>query len=239
MYFLVGNAIVDRDDLTLTEKMACVVLARYTGQDAFHDLLTLTVIAKKMSVPPNQAKEALEGLVSKGVIQRESADLITNEVREEPIVKEEVSKSAVPLVFESFDTPIGPDEILGIFDEVINKRQAIILFELAGRDLAALKTAYEAVRETHPFDLVEALSDYLQQKPHSKETPIEAAEVVDTSKAHKEREELKSEAVLLAQETEALFEALEKKPKTQVNLSRIHALYQQQKQLQQKTTKQT
>ncbi len=237
MYFLVGNAIVDRDDLTIYEKMACVVLARYTGQDAFHDLLTLEVIARKMRVTPSQVKLALEGLVEKGLILRESAERITQEhvqehVQEHTLESNTPHKAAVPVVFESFDanTPQEvthiqgetsakaptSDEILRIFEEVLTKRQALILFELAGRNLNVLEAAYRHVKSLHPFDLVEALSEYLQ-KP-------QAISPVVTSAPSKVEE---------VDETEALFEALEKKPKTQVNLSRIHALYQQQKQMKQ------
>lgn len=224
MYFLVGSAIVDRDDLTLYEKMACVVLARYTGQDAFHDLLTVEVVARKMSTSVENARKALEGLVAKGMILKESAERITQE-SEAP--KEQVSKGAQlapavqvsPAVFESFDRPkaeITSDQLLEIFDEVMTKRQVLILFELAGRDLEVLKSAYHQVKQTHPFDMVDALSEYLQRDVAPRQ-PSAASE-----------SSAPSEPPLKEAEAEALLSQLEK-PKTQVNLSRIHALYQQQK----------
>lgn len=224
MYFLVGNAIVDRDDLTLYEKMACVVLARYTGQDAFHDLLTLEVIARKMSTGTEQARLALEGLVTKGLIQKESAERIAQEPSQpaaaEPSAKPSAKPQAAPVVFESFDPPkreVTSDEVVSLFEEVITKRQALILFELAGRDLEALKSAYQVVKASRPFDLVEALSDYLQQKPQDKGA-AQAGPGLDDHLGD-------------AGEVDKLFEALERpKGQSQVNLSRIHALYKQQKQ---------
>lgn len=228
MYFLVGNAIVDRDDLTLYEKMACVVLARYTGQDAFHDLLTVEVVARKMSTSVENARKALEGLVAKGMILKESAERITQDPEpqkaetaiEAPAATAPAATAAPaapavsPVVFESFDKPkqeVTSDQILAIFEEVITKRQALILFELANRDLEALTAAYHQVRETRPFDIVDALSEFLQRGV----APRQAAAKLD-------------EVPLKENEAEALLSQLEK-PKTQVNLSRIHALYQQQK----------
>lgn len=212
MYFLVGNAIVDRDDLTIYEKMACVVLARYAGQDAFHDLINLEVLARKMGTGVDQARKAIDLLTQKGMILKENSERImanakavTFETFDEkpedvPVPEDAPEPERVKAPKRVLEQEVTSEDVMAIFDEVLTKRQALILFELASRNLETLKNAYEVVRETHPFDLVEALSDYLQKK----DVPLD---------------------------TEALFEALEEKPKTQVNLSRIHALYKQQKNL--------
>lgn len=67
-YFAVKNSIVDRDDLTIYEKMCCIVLARYAGKEEYDNLLTSDIIAIKMGTDIASAKKALLGLIEKGLI---------------------------------------------------------------------------------------------------------------------------------------------------------------------------
>ncbi|MGB3368686.1 MAG: hypothetical protein WBA54_14415 [Acidaminobacteraceae bacterium] len=67
-WFIVQNSIVDRDDLSIYEKMCCVVLARYADKEEFYDLLTSDIIAIKMGVEQLVAKKTVFGLIEKGLI---------------------------------------------------------------------------------------------------------------------------------------------------------------------------
>lgn len=70
-WFIVKNSIIDRDDLSIYEKMCCVVLARYADKEEFDDLLTSDIIAIKMGVESSLAKKAVFGLIEKGLINFE------------------------------------------------------------------------------------------------------------------------------------------------------------------------
>ncbi len=67
-YFNISTAVVDRTDLTIYEKMACVVMARYANRSQFEGLLNIAVIADKMGVTPAMAQKALDQLVQKGLL---------------------------------------------------------------------------------------------------------------------------------------------------------------------------
>ncbi len=67
-YFNISTAIVDRTDLTIYEKMACVVMARYANRSQFDGLLNIAVIADKMGVTPAMAQKSLDQLVQKGLL---------------------------------------------------------------------------------------------------------------------------------------------------------------------------
>ncbi len=67
-YFNISTQIVDRTDLTIYEKMACVVMARYANRSQFDGLLNIAVIADKMGVTQAMAQKALDQLVEKGLL---------------------------------------------------------------------------------------------------------------------------------------------------------------------------
>lgn len=246
MYFLVADTVVDRDDLNLFEKMACVVLARYANHEAFDGLLSMDIIALKMGVTSKQAQDAIQSLINKGLLAQESLpqhSQAPSMVQKglENLEKYKFTEIKNPNAEEPQEEIVTSDVIQGIFDEVVPKRQALILYELAGRSLNRLKDAYSVVRSDNHFDLVEALSEYLQDgartaKKVEKVQSIEKVESVEVVEKAQETADLTSDAI------NQLFEALEpistaatdvpvanaQEVKTQINMSRIHALYQQQ-----------
>jgi hypothetical protein len=247
MYFLVSELVVDRDDLSIYEKMACVVLARYANNSAFDGLLSEDIIALKMGTSSKEARKAIEQLKMKGLIGQED-------------VKTKVIKDGVDLetyAFESLHVPKKIDQALGVsdmdvlskeigtqpeepsassdeirelFEEVISKRQALILYELAGRKLSVLKSAYETVKGQSPFDVIEALSEYLQGSASTKDliTPQITPQIThEKEKLVNSVSEEEIDSLLIALEVKGTS-AVKETGKTQVNLSRIHALYQKQ-----------
>ncbi len=168
MYFNLSESIVDRLDLSIEEKMACVVLARYANNSAFDGLITLSVVAKKMAVDEHRAKQALLSLRAKDLIG--DIDLLNDEIMDgssgAKIAAEEAGRLEAAefsqLAKESKHAKVEYDELADIFDEIVPKNRLNILYALAGEDISKLKTAYQKVKETHKFDVIDALAEYLQ-----------------------------------------------------------------------------
>jgi len=91
-WFIVQNSIVDRDDLSIYEKMCCVILARYADKEEFYDLLTSDIIAIKMGVEQLVAKKAVFGLIEKGLINFEGK---TKSELDDEIYNEEIKINKV------------------------------------------------------------------------------------------------------------------------------------------------
>jgi hypothetical protein len=68
-YFLINEDVVDRNDLTIEEKMACVVLARFADIKALQALLSLDIISVKMGCSVERSQKAIDGLIRKGVLK--------------------------------------------------------------------------------------------------------------------------------------------------------------------------
>lgn len=66
-FFMVENQLVDSEEFTIWEKMAYIILVRYTGKDnaAFPSVAT---VAKKMGCSESQARKAIKSLEKKGVV---------------------------------------------------------------------------------------------------------------------------------------------------------------------------
>jgi hypothetical protein len=256
VYFYLAASVVDRDDLTLQEKMACVVMARYANQQAFDGLLSIDILALKMGVSTPEAKKAFDGLINKGMIERESFEKSTvtptnilkndhhsksahfDEIPESPSAKSS-TLTVNPVEVEKKE--VTSDQIQAIFDEVVSKRQALILFELANRDIDELKRVYHKIKDSDVFDVIDALADSLQGIEHPKVAKPEVKPITDFNQVTKEtpREET-SEELITDKESDLLLEELEKqaatsfesptgqKVNTQINLGRIKSLYQKQ-----------
>lgn len=78
-WFAVENNIVDRSDLTIHEKMCCVVLARYAGRQEFSQMLNTQVVAIRMGCSHEEAENAIHSLMGKGLISIESTERIEPE----------------------------------------------------------------------------------------------------------------------------------------------------------------
>ncbi|BEP27887.1 hypothetical protein [Helicovermis profundi] len=109
-WFVVTNQVVDREDLSIYEKMCLVVLSRYAGKEEFEDLLTSEIIALKMGTTIIEAKKAIFKLVEKklinfegkhGEISKVSMDKST--VKENIIKKEDDGSHISEINFDSLD----------------------------------------------------------------------------------------------------------------------------------------
>ena len=70
-WFYLENDLLDREDLTIYEKMIYIVVARYVDKEnkAFPSIPT---IAKKGSMSVRQVQVIINSLINKGLIKRES-----------------------------------------------------------------------------------------------------------------------------------------------------------------------
>ncbi len=74
-WFYLENELLDRQDLTIYEKMIYIVIARYVGKEdkAFPSVPT---IAKKGSMSERQVQNIIKSLVKKGLIKKETQIMI-------------------------------------------------------------------------------------------------------------------------------------------------------------------
>ncbi len=103
-YFTLHQSIVDRDDLTIYEKMCCVVLARFAGKDEYEDLLSKDIIAMKMGCSNEEAYKAFEGLVRKGILEsQEPIEVELNELELSPsnVIKTQTEESFEKVTFNT------------------------------------------------------------------------------------------------------------------------------------------
>ncbi len=221
MYFNLAESIVDRLDLSIEEKMACVVLARYANNPAFEGLITLNVVAKKMAVEEARARQALLSLREKGLIgdlnllkddsseddkEQTSAEtkILTgdqadknklsfpeftelktaDETEERPKAKREAltkSQGPVKKVKPAKEATENVDlsRVAAIFEEIVPKNRLKILYGLAGGDIEKLKSAYQIVKQSNKFDVIDALAEYLQKPEQA--VPADKSEVTTES----------------------------------------------------------
>lgn len=172
MYFNIATAIVDRNDLTLEQKMACVVLARYANRSAFEGLLTIDVIAQKMGVDTVRTQTAIDGLVAKGLIEPGvvAADIVkSNDINSRQRAVQDAQFTTFTPEDQQKQTSDKPQAVVDyrqladIFEEIVPESRLKILYQLANGDIDLLKRAYTEVKEHHKYDVIDALADYLQQ----------------------------------------------------------------------------
>ncbi len=275
MYFNLAESIVDRLDLSIEEKMACVVLARYANNPAFEGLITLSVIAKKMAVEEVRARQALLSLREKGLIgdlnllkdeideskkeqTASDAKIITadqaskNELsfpeftelkREEEFIhqpqkqaqkqtqkqpkveKQAKSQSKKNKVQNDKLQDVDLRQVAAIFEEIVPKNRLKILYGLAGGDIDKLKSAYQIVKQSNKFDVIDALAEYLQKPEQA--APADGTKTVDDAQsASLDFEEAKTLLNILESELEP--EQVIRKGKTlnrQINLGKVKNAY--------------
>ncbi len=239
MYFNLSTTIVDRTDLTIEEKMASVVMARYANNKAFEGLISLEIIAKKMGVSVAMAETALNGLKEKGLISSEEDILPKVQDNESKEVVSNVLKNdqkAKPVIFQpinkgdaksdngktSYDEETI-DKIRNIFEEVVPKNRVKILIGLAGGDVDRLTNAYYTVKKTHKYDVIDALADYLQQPAASSSESIKSAQ--QDVEEYLELSDDEVSELLNSLETPPSPAVTEKNINQQINIKRIQNLY--------------
>ena len=183
-YFTLHQSIVDRDDLTIHEKMCCVVLARYAGKDEFEAILSRDIIAIKMGCSNEEAYTAIEGLLSKGILESKEVDveLAERPHQETKVIKKSDEKRIETMRFSEFAGPVttshSPDgqeqkiqDLKDMFDEVVSEKALRILLNIAGGDLELIRKKYAIARKSQMNDVVEVLMHELQRKEPDVQAP--------------------------------------------------------------------
>lgn len=160
-FFSISTQIVDREDLNIYEKMCCVVLARFF-QDGSYEELSMTELAKHMSVEEIVAKGAFYSLRTKGILES-----LETEVKPGTIIKaSEMNDVPVNDTILTYDQKIN--RIFEIIEENINEREAKIILGFAGNDLDKVKEKYKVAKASQFQDKIEVLIHELQRKEHGR-----------------------------------------------------------------------
>ncbi len=215
-YFNLSTDIVDRTDLTINEKMACVVMARYANRKAFEGLLSTAIIAQKMGVSEAVAQQTIDQLAEKGLLIAQFDIASVNQ-------QQTLNQVPTPTIKNSVD-PL--DDLAEIFDEVVSRAQLRILFGLAGQNAEVLKQAYFKVHAQCDENIIETLAEYLQTGELPKNDS--KTEVITPES------DIIADRPITDQESAALFEALEvdeavatsgRRLNNQINMNRVKSLY--------------
>lgn len=176
-YFTLHESIVDRDDLTIYEKMCCVVLARYIGKDEFKDILSKDIIAIKMGCTNEEAYRAIKGLIDKGILEEEAEDETTSEEINSNVIREIDSNHVKNIQFSElnsdrmikenkidYDIEKKTEEVRNILEEIVSEKAIKILLNIAGGDVALIKKKYAIAKLSQLNDVMEVLMHELQKK---------------------------------------------------------------------------
>lgn len=195
-WFPIQNSLIDRQDLTVYEKMCSIVMARYADKAEFEHLLTLEAISKKIGCSKKETEKALLGLIQKGLLNLEdsgsehilhhageevaqtavfeSIEVETLELQQDPqpVLKahSKPEKKKVKENKESIDEL--SQQLYELLDEKINAREARIILNFGNNDLERIAYCYGRVKSSGAQDVVEALLDALQREEETIVAPI-------------------------------------------------------------------
>lgn len=189
-YFRMSTSIIDRQDLSIYEKMCAAVLSRYVGREEFDNLITLEVIAMKMGVNTDLAEKAIQSLIDKKLLSDEYMNIrdftpeeFTETPKKSPSKKTTSTKSlqdsqpssersSSPKAksdSNSTNSEIPQDDLIqavyGIIKEKVNSREARIILNFANNDIELIREKYKVVKNSQIGDKVELLMAELQKKP--------------------------------------------------------------------------
>lgn len=251
-YFLISEEVVDRNDLTLEEKMACIVLARYADIKVLQTLLSLDIIAVKMGCSIEKAQKAIDGLVVKGVLTaadaprsavlpRERAEKMPSYVyhplettQDEGQGKQSTEGATAKSQESSVEKPaikITGEMITALkdyFEEIVSESHIRVLLNLTSGDMDAVKRGYDRCRSYPSSVRIDQLADLLQSGKNEATTPVVAKKANANSKVTPaEFKQLKAET---EEDYSALIAELETSPdikqlNQQINVKRIHQMY--------------
>jgi hypothetical protein len=165
-YFILEKGIIEREDLSIYEKMCCVVLAKWAAEEREgFDTLTL---AREMSCTERKATETIRQLKQKGFIQSEGPSEVSSTPR---VIKAENVEGLKPISFDEddqSDKALSREDLMAgvqdIIDETINDSEARIILNFAGDDLEKIKRCYKIAKNMQISDTIEALIIELQRK---------------------------------------------------------------------------
>ncbi len=170
--FTVENNLIDRNDLSIYEKMCSVVLARYAGRAEFSNMLNIQIIAIRMGCSVEEADQALNSLISKKLVTLEDSEHIepemlmveTIKVNSRVIKSEmiEVQNKPQPKAFESLES--FDEELLKVPSEAPKKKSGRKKKVETPKALAK-----EPIRETIKEAIKEPIKETIKEP--TKETP--------------------------------------------------------------------
>ncbi len=160
-FFSISNMVVDRDDLSIYEKMCCVVLARFFQNESEEDL-TMSELAKHMGVEELVAKGAFYSLKAKGILESQEADIKPGTIIKANDVNDLPEAPPVDEIILSYDQKIN--RVYEIIEEKINEREAKIILGFAGNDLEKIREKYKVAKASQFQDKIEILIHELQKK---------------------------------------------------------------------------
>ncbi len=189
-YFIIEKGIVERLDLSIYEKMCCVILAKWATEDI--EDFDMEMLAEQMSCTVNKAKETIRQLKQKGFIESEGQEV--KEAQPPRIIKAEDVEGLEPILFD--ETPKQhptKEELIAdvreIISEPINDSEAKIILNFAGDDLEKIKFCYKKAVNLQVGDKIEALMMELQrkEKPPAILPPIESVVEPQRSESAEQR----------------------------------------------------
>lgn len=164
-YFILEKGIIEREDLSIYEKMCCVVLAKWASESIVS--FNMSTLATQMSCSEGKAKATVQKLKDKGFIELE--DKVSSNSKPPKIIKAENVDGLKPIDFNYSEHPKTSKEDLltqvrALVDEAINDSEARIILNFANEDLEKIKRCYKKAKNMQISDKIEALIIELQRK---------------------------------------------------------------------------
>jgi len=203
-WFAVSNSIVDREDLTINEKMCLVVLSRYAGKEEFESYLTSDIIALKMGISVLEAKNTIfkliekklidfEEVVSETTVDRQSKKIIKSEQIldietiefEKTVDFDDENEDFNEIVYKKQDIHDMIDELYNIIDERISEREAKIILNFANNNLEKIRQKYDILKINNSIDIIDDLIEELQRKDISNLSVFKAKSQVNFANINK------------------------------------------------------
>lgn len=180
-YFILEKGIIERQDLSIYEKMCCVVLAKWATEEI--DGFNMETLADEMSCTISKAKETIRQLKSKGFIQAIAQEEIVKKTQK--IIKAEDVEGLEPISFASTSALLSKEvlmeEVRTIISEPLNDSETKIILNFANDDLEKIKTCYKKAKNMQVGDKIEALMMELQrkEKPPAKLPPMTEEKIIE------------------------------------------------------------
>ncbi len=150
MYFLISYDIVDRKDLTVSQKLTAIFLAREYDEKGLNAKISSDDIAKALNLSLNEVKINLEILANKGIINNAASNKLENKAQpkienNEEIVANDKADTDVfsPLLdnVEKFETSNITSIITKTIGFPVSTKNANLLYSAAKQDLDLIKQA--------------------------------------------------------------------------------------------------
>ncbi len=190
-FFKLSISVVDSEELSIYEKMCCVVLARLYDNDNLEDI-SIEILARKMSVEEIVAKGAFYSLMSKGILElADKSQLIKpgtiikapkNEPEEEVFEEliDDIVEEAIP-EFSNNDIVLTQEEklqrVCEIVQEKISVREAQIILSFANGDIKKIIEKYKIAKASQYKDKIELLLHELQKKEERISSVIKSTDI--------------------------------------------------------------